>query len=231
MSVNAVIYTGTSLSHAEARKIWAEAQYMPPVKRNDLRKMLAARPLPGIIAIIDGEFHQSLSVSPREILELLRRNVAVFGASSMGALRAAELYPMGMIGVGLIFEWYKTEKIIADDEVALVYDPVAMQCLSVPLVNMRYAFEMSAKQGKIAAHTASALLKLAERIPYFDRTYARLLYEFERAGHKAELPADATELFDQFDLKKQDAIACIQTARDYFLTLHSVAPGRAEEGA
>ncbi len=216
MSVNAVIYTGTSLSHAEARRIWAEAQYLPPVKRGDLRKILAGSPLPGIVAIIDGEFHQSLSVSPAEVLELLRRNIAVFGASSMGALRAAELYPMGMKGVGLIFEWYKTEKIIADDEVALVYDPDGMQCLSVPLVNMRYAFEMAVQQGAITAHTASILLRLAERIPYFDRTYPRLLHEFDLAGHKVGLPENAAELFDQFDLKKQDAIACIETARDYF---------------
>ena len=42
----------------------------------------------------------------------------VFGAASMGALRAAELAPFGMIGVGAIFAAYRDGRLTGDDEVA-----------------------------------------------------------------------------------------------------------------
>ena len=217
MSAEAIVYTGTSLSHEDARRIWPEAEFLPLIKRGDLQLVLARAPLPKVVCIIDGEFHQSLSVSPQEILGLLDRDIAVFGASSMGALRAAELHPMGMKGVGVIFKWYRSEKIMADDEVALIFDPETFQCLSMPLVNMRYAFERAEAQGKISPPTARVLLEQARQMPYFDRTYPLLFEECERAGYNLDLPADAASLFEQFDLKKEDAIACIQAARAHLI--------------
>ena len=55
------------------------------------------------ILIVDGEFGQSLSVWHKEILHALHRGIRVVGASSMGALRAAELDRFGMEGVGEIY--------------------------------------------------------------------------------------------------------------------------------
>ena len=44
----------------------------------------------------------------------------------MGALRAAELAPFGMIGIGTIFEAYRDGIYTDDDEVALLHRPAAL---------------------------------------------------------------------------------------------------------
>ena len=58
---------------------------------------------PRAIGLIDGVFLDVPAVWHRELLWALSEGVHVFGAASMGALRAAELAPFGMRGVGTIF--------------------------------------------------------------------------------------------------------------------------------
>src|SRR5436309_15622699 len=98
-----VIFLGPSLAIKEAAAI-LDADYRPPVKRGDIDVLIS--PPPPAIGIIDGEFFQSLAISPKEVLRAIEAGIPVWGASSMGALRAAELYPFGMIGVGTVFELY-----------------------------------------------------------------------------------------------------------------------------
>ena len=43
----------------------------------------------------------------REILAAVRKGVRVVGASSMGALRAAEMDTLGMTGIGEVYRMYK----------------------------------------------------------------------------------------------------------------------------
>ena len=97
------IYLGPSLDTATAQST-LEAVYLPPIKRGDLARL---GPEIEKVGIIDGEFFQSLAVSTMEILPLLDRGVQVFGASSMGALRAVECEAYGMVGVGEIFAWFR----------------------------------------------------------------------------------------------------------------------------
>ena len=54
------------------------------------------------IAIIDGYFDRVPAVWHKEILWALNMGIRVIGAASMGAIRAAELAPFGMEGVGRI---------------------------------------------------------------------------------------------------------------------------------
>src|SRR5262249_35122799 len=139
------------------------------IKRGDL-----ATTKPGtIVAIIDGVFERELSVSPREVEEALATGITVFGGSSMGALRAAEV--PGMIGVGRVFQWYRDEVITRDDEVALLFDPQSGTALTVPTVSVRFAVERLCSLGTIDLATGSALISAALRIPYKERTYARIL--------------------------------------------------------
>lgn len=161
------IYLGPSLPLAAARSI-LDAEYLPPIKRGDLTRLPADI---DCIGIIDGEFYQSLAVSPKEILPFLERGVRVFGASSMGALRAVELAPHGMIGVGRIFEWFRDGVIDAEDEVALVYDPETCRALSDPLVNIRIALCEAARQGIIGASEADELIGKLRQLWFPDRSY------------------------------------------------------------
>src|SRR5262249_36107575 len=103
MSNRPVVFLGPSLPASEALAI-LDADYRPPVRRGDIDALLAE--LPAAIGIIDGEFFQSLAISPKEVLRAIERGVPTFGASSIGALRAVELEPHGMIGVGEVFERY-----------------------------------------------------------------------------------------------------------------------------
>ena len=63
----------------------------PGGARLDRRGRAALRPRQSLI--IDGSFQSQPAVRHKEILWALSRGIPVIGAASMGALRAAELYP------------------------------------------------------------------------------------------------------------------------------------------
>lgn len=194
-----IVFLGPSLPVDDARQI-LDADYRPPVRRGDLP---AAHSAP--VVIVDGEFGQSLSVSPNEILRLLDSGITVVGASSMGALRAAELHRYGMTGYGWIFEQYLAGRIIGDDEVALAYSPFDLRPVTVPLVNVRYWLARLKAAGAIDTATSRRLFSAARRLFYADRTEPRL-----RSAIEAVVGADQTRrllaVFDGIpDIKAEDA--------------------------
>lgn len=193
------VFLGPTLDIAMARSI-CEAEYLPPVKRGDLLKL---PPEVCTVGIVDGEFFQSLAISPKEVLAMLDRGVKVFGASSMGALRAVETAPYGMVGIGRVFEMYRDEEIDADDEVAMTYDPLTYRATSEPLVNIRCALQDAVRCGVVAPSEAEEVLH-AVRAEYFpDRSY-RLAFERSPAFEafvKEKRP----------DQKRDDAILLLRT--------------------
>ena len=181
-----VLYLGPSLPPALAKTI-LDADYLPPIKRGDLAKLPANVTLVGIV---DGEFYQNLAVSPKEILQLLERGVVVFGASSMGAIRAAELHPYGMIGIGKIFRMYRDGIIDADDEVAQTYVPHTFVHCSDPLIDIRYALELAVRKGLIQKYVADGVIQQLKDIYFPDRSY-RLVSQLcpELGGFVQALPS------------------------------------------
>ena len=133
-----VAFLGPSLRAAEALGIVPQVELWPPVCQGDLTTVVE-RLHPRAILIVDGEFGQSLSVWHKEILHALHLGIRVVGASSMGALRAAELDRFGMEGVGKIYEYYRDGWLTADADVALVHADAAegYRSLTWPLVNVR----------------------------------------------------------------------------------------------
>lgn len=166
----AVVYLGPTLSHERARAV-LDAEYLPPIRRGDLANL---DPSVGCVAIVDGEFYQSLAVSPKEILALMRRGVRVYGASSMGALRAAELHPYGMVGVGRIFEAYRQERVVADDEVALAYDPATYRPVSEPLIHLRFSLERAVERKLVSRERAEEVLEEMRKVWFPERSYELL---------------------------------------------------------
>jgi TfuA protein len=175
-----IVYLGPSLPKAEAERLLA-AEYRPPVRRGDLPASCPGR----AVLIIDGEFGQSRSVSPKEILRLLDQGTRVIGASSMGALRAAELRPFGMEGCGWVFEAYHSGRIVRDDEVALTYSPLDLEPLTVPLVNVRYWLESLQSRGLLETATARRMLRLIQRLFFAERTPGRIQALFEEVAGTA----------------------------------------------
>lgn len=196
------IFLGPTLARAEAACI-LDANYLPPICRGDL----AALPEHiRFVGIIDGEFFQSLAVSPKELLPLLRRGVTLCGASSMGALRAAETHTFGTIGIGKVFEMFRDGILDADDEVALVYERDTYRKLSDPLVNLRAALDIAAAANIINEQEKLGLL-LQMKSRYFpDRSHQALqsLCPALRA-YFATTPLP--------DVKRDDALELLRTLR------------------
>ncbi|MCX6686268.1 MAG: TfuA-related McrA-glycine thioamidation protein [Methanoregula sp.] len=201
------VFLGPSLDPKAAERI-LPATYLPPAKRGDL--LAAVDDGYSIICLIDGVFHQESAVAHREILQALKKGVRVIGASSMGALRAAEMDTLGMEGVGEIYRMYKSGELVSDDEVALIFDPVTFAALSEPLINIRCTLTMAKELGIIDTAAHDALLTAAQSVFYPQRTYTRI----------AAVAGDAVdpEMRGQFlswvktgacDQKRDDAIAAL----------------------
>jgi TfuA protein len=208
-----VVFSATSVSHEEVKSILPCACCCAPIARGDLPRVVeeGAR----LVAIIDGVFHQRLPVAPMEIRSALGRGVRIYGASSMGALRAAEMYPLGMIGVGRIYQWYRSGEVAADDEVALIFDPETLESISVPLVNVRYALGKAVDAGLLTEEEPAGLLAAAKKIHYTELTFAQVLRD-GRALIPAGQSADSLERYlAGFDLKHEDAVACLNEVRGY----------------
>ena len=207
-----IVFLGPSLDRAAAEKILA-AEYRPPAKRGDILR--AAADGAGIIVLIDGVFHQEAAVAHREVLAAVKAGVTVVGASSMGALRAAELHTLGMTGIGKIFGLYRDGKLVSDDEVALVFDPASGIALSEPLINIRCTLHKAEAAGIITPADNAALLAAAQSVFYPQRTYKKIA-----AAAGDAIDPETRERFLAFaaknpaDQKKEDAIAALEYVRD-----------------
>lgn len=178
MARRPVIFLGPSLPLAEAQRELPGGIFLPPVKRGSLLPFLDDPP--SSIGIVDGEFFQSFAVSTQEILLYLERGVRVFGSSSIGALRAVELGPWGMIGVGQVFELFRDGRLDADDEVAMTFCPVTLRPLSEPMVNFRVALAESRRQGVLSRAECRQLTHTLKAAYFPDRTVSRLFQELQR---------------------------------------------------
>ena len=202
-----VVYLGPTLALSIARSCLS-ATYLPPIKRGDLARL---PPDIQIVGIIDGVFHQSLAVSPKEVIALLDRGVRVYGASSIGALRAAEMHMYGMIGVGEIFEMYRDRVIDADDEVAVAFDAFTGRTVSDPLVNIRSALRLAVAQEIIPSKEADEIISTLKDIYYPSRSYQLVgrmspaLEPFLRAA--------------RYDQKRDDAVLLLRTIARYATAL------------
>lgn len=210
-----VVFLGPSLPAAEAMRL-ARCRVLPPARQGDLWRALALRPR--AIALVDGLFEAAPSVWHHEILEALEAGVAVFGGASMGALRAAELSPHGMIGVGRIFGWYRDGAIDDDSEVALLHAGAehGWEAFTVPLVNVRHAAEQARGARVLSRAEAAGLVEEAGLLHFQERTWARVLEAAARRWRPSRL-----ERWREWaqpgleDLKRLDAQATIQAAAQY----------------
>lgn len=201
-----IIYTGLSLSFDEAREILdttedVEVIYKRPIKRGDLNHDIKENP--DIIGIIDGVFHQSSAVGHREILNVIKKGIEVYGASSMGALRASELDSLGMHGIGYVYNQYATGKIVSDDDVAVMLDSETLEPLSVPLINMDYVFNNACAENIITENEKDELLKIAKETYYPQRNYAQTLSKSTLENAKKDNLINYIRTSK--DIKKEDA--------------------------
>jgi hypothetical protein len=169
-----LVYLGPSLPLAKAREILPHAIYRPPCKQGDIVSDVVNFN-PTRILLGDGVFRENLSPWHKEITYALQYPgvKAIYGFASMGALRAAELDWLGMIGIGKIYEWYRDAVTEDDSEVAVSYamreshDGPLYYVNTVPLIDIRAGIE--AVEPKFAAQ-ALEFLEQMRGVFYMDRT-------------------------------------------------------------
>jgi hypothetical protein len=208
------VFLGPTLPVEEAARE-LRAVYLPPVAQGDVIRLCARAPK--AIGIVDGLFECVPSVWHKEILFAISQGIPVFGASSMGALRAAELHPFGMRGVGAIFEAYRDGRLEDDDEVAVIHGPAELgyPSLSEAMVNIRRTLADAVADGVLPAGTAARLEAIAKELPYRERGYGRVLRLAADIGLPAgELTALRTWLPEgRFDQKRDDARLMLRVMR------------------
>jgi hypothetical protein len=206
-----IVFLGPSLDLTAAEKI-LPAKYRPPAKRGDL--LAAVHDGATIIGLVDGVFHQESAVAHREILTAIKKGVRVVGASSMGALRAAEMDTLGMVGIGEIYRMYKSGELESDDEVALVFDPSSGLALSEPLINIRFTLKRAREEGIIDAAEHDALLASARSVFYPQRTYRTIVSQTnDTVDTKTQERFLVWVEKGQCDQKREDAVAALEYIR------------------
>lgn len=171
-----VVFLGPTLSPEEARST-LDAIYLPPAVQGSIVSAVQ-RFEPDAILIIDGTFQSAPAVRHKEILWAMNLGIPVVGAASMGALRAAELCPH-MLGVGLIYRWYRRFPFAPDDAVAVIHGPPEVNCaaLTVAHIDLRMTFRAIRRKGLISDSFKTSLEDVAQRLNFRDRTLERVVAE------------------------------------------------------
>jgi len=189
--------------------------YLPPAVEGDVYRVALKHPQ--AIGIIDGYFQSTPTVRHKEILWAMSRGIHVFGSASMGALRAAELLPFGMEGVGTIFELYRDGILEDDDEVAIAHGPAeaGFPAASEAMVNIRQTLRKAERGGIISKTLHAALIKIGKDLFYPDRSYSLIL----RCALEHGLPRDQMARLGQWlpdgqvNQKHDDAVTMLRLIR------------------
>lgn len=201
----------------------ADVVVLPPARQGDVLRLLRSKPK--VIGLIDGFFLQQPAVHFKEILLALESGTAVLGAASMGALRATELAVYGMEGIGNIYQMYAEGTLDGDDEVALLHasQEDGYRPLSEALVNIRVNVQRALQEKIINRAMASAIVNVAKRLHFTERTYANVLSQLAHSGPHHSDRAKLNAFRDYVDRcgvdqKREDAIALVGAVIDRMRT-------------
>ncbi|WP_338242697.1 YcaO-like family protein [Aurantiacibacter hainanensis] len=201
-----IVFAGPSVHGLECPD---HIELRPPAACGDLLALLAEPP--ATVALVDGVFRTARTVWHREILSLLEAGWRVLGASSLGAIRAAELAPYGMVGVGEIFAGYAHGAITRDDAVLLHHGPayLGFEPFSVALVDA----EFTLAHLDLGEHDRRMMQRIVRTTPYPQRTWQACCERFrQRTG--SPFPVAVQELERMPSLKRMDAVALFDVLRE-----------------
>lgn len=208
------VYLGPSLDLEHAKTLLPNAHYHVPVQCGDLLRLL--RLDPKRIIIIDGYYEFTPAVWHKEILHVMDQGVEVWGAASMGALRAAELSLYGMKGIGQIFTDFVSGKLNDDDEVAVLHTSKqdGFKAINDAMINIRYTLQEAYQQEIISQAAHDNLLNFCKQQFYPHRSLSRAIKALQ-----ADFPNDVVKLSSwlalhgMIDLKKRDAMTVLKEAK------------------
>ena len=193
---------GPTMPLDDARALLPDAIYLPPAAQADVLSAMTIH-RPDVIALIDGVFGQSLSVWHKEIMFVIAQGAEVVGAASTGALRAAELAPYGMRGIGNIYRLYRRAAIADDDEVCVTHaiEELDFMPLSEPMISIRYTLRDLRHQGSITKAEETAVAAALKAMHFSERTLDHI-----RAAIAAQMsPARAATVSETYMTLRRDA--------------------------
>jgi hypothetical protein len=213
--VRAAIFVGPTLA-GDPVLASPHFEWLPPAAEGDVYR--AARRKVAAIGLIDGLFETVPSVWHKEVLWALSRGIPVFGAASMGALRAAELADFGMVGVGMVYRQFKAGKLQDDDEVTVLHAPreLGYRPLTDAMVDIRATLALARRRQIVSQRAAKVLLHIAKNMFFKDRVWSAIISEASRSRVSRSqlgrfsrwLPANSVEQ------KRRDALAMVRAMRD-----------------
>lgn len=203
MSVH--VFAGPSLAGSPVLELPGVCAH-PPIAHGDLyRVRLGAG---DAVLIVDGLYQHRAPVRHKEILELLAAGVPVFGAASIGALRACELSGHGMAGLGTVYGWYAEGRLVSDADVALVHGDgdVGFRAFTHALVSL-----LRVADGLDPA-LAERIMTVARSVHFSERSDRALLVAARAAGLEPEMRGVLrTVAAPDGDVKRTDAEAAVRT--------------------
>jgi hypothetical protein len=211
-----ILFVGPSLAPDVARALLPSATIMGPAAMGDVLTA-TRRSRPSAIGLVDGLFLSTLSVFHKEILFALDAGCWVLGASSLGALRAAECERYGMIGVGEIYAKVASGEIEDDDEVALTCagPEHGFIALSHALVSIRSALTDCVAAGLLTASESSGLVDIQRRRWFPDRHLSSVVPDARSIGIPEERCAALSAMVRKGfrDPKEADARLLVEAIR------------------
>nr|WP_294850361.1 TfuA-like protein [uncultured Sphingomonas sp.] len=209
MSASVAVFAGPSIPPS-LRNRWRSVCWYPPARAGDMLSIRNAGH--DTIVLIDGYFDHCASPWHKELLDLLSQGIRLVGASSMGALRAAELDAFGMIGVGSIYHAYRSGLLAGDDEVALVHGPEELNwvSLSVPMIEIRATLAAAYRHRLIDRDAAHNIRVIIHDIHFEDRDWPFICKVMAAQGLSADLITWIEQ--NHVQLKRADAERCVDFA-------------------
>lgn len=219
------MFLGPTLAIQEAQQI-LDAIYLPPAAQGSV-VLAIERFRPSTVLLIDGCFQDQPAVRHKELLWALSLGIGVVGAASMGALRAAELCQHGMVGIGLIYRWYRRFQLAPDDAVAVLHGPpeVDSGALTESLIDLRMTFRLAERRGHTDRSLRQRLEFAAARLNFRDRTITQVV---NRAMHAN--PASDPQMHSQLVRTLEGSFTSqkAEDARKALLQLRAWQPGGAQ---
>ena len=208
-----LVFAGPSLP--AGTELDPSIRLMPPARCGDLIRALRHDPV--AIGLVDGVFEVAPTVWHKEILAAMDRGVAVYGAASLGALRAAELDRYGMIGVGAIYEAYRDGIVESDAAVMVTHAPAELgyRPLTVALVDV----EATLRAARLDPADLALLRLIASRMNFRDRSWTAILADFAARADVDRTNRVSAEIAScAFSQKERDTMALLDriTARHGF---------------
>lgn len=171
------LFAGPTLHGAALPASWEQVTVCPPARRGSITRLLQthdARPgpgtEPGCILLADGRYDDVPAVGHRELMSAVAAGWQVWGLSSMGALRAAELHEHGIRGYGRVFAHLLITE-APDDEVAQLHSPAPeYRPVTEALVDLRGYAERLTVDGILTDGQADDAVARLARVWFGHRT-------------------------------------------------------------